>query len=72
MSTNVLIAEFTATTPGQRDQGLTKALSVAKTRAARDGKSGILITRHHFRRFSVTLTPAVPYGSIHERDYAQR
>ena len=68
----MLVADFEVATPAERDDELTKALSIAQVRAALDGKVGVLVTRHHFRRFTVSLTPDVPSGSIHERDYAQR
>jgi hypothetical protein len=47
-----------------------QSLSIAQAKAEVDEKSDILIFRHHFRLFSVSLTPAVPYSFIHERDHA--
>jgi hypothetical protein len=72
MPTDVLIADFVVSTPEERDYELGRALSTAKFKAAIYGKHGIVITLHDFSRFSVSLSPAVPFGDIHERDYAQR
>lgn len=65
----MLIADFVVTTTEERDFELSKALATAKFQAATIGKLGILVTRHDFSRFSVSLTPTVPYGVIHERDH---
>ncbi len=72
MPTDKLVADFIADTPAERDDELTKALSVATLKAEAEGNVGILVTRHNFRRFSVSLSPAVPHGFIHERDHVQR
>lgn len=72
MSTNMLIADFVVATPEERDHELAKALAAAKFKAGMYGELGVLVTRHDFCRFSVSLSPAVPFGSIYERDYAQR
>lgn len=66
----MLIADFVVTTPQERDSELSKAVASAKFQAAMAGKFGVLVTRHDFSRFSVSLTPSVPYGAIHEQDYA--
>lgn len=65
----MLIADFVVTTPEERDFELSRALATAKLQAAVAGKLGVLVTRHDFSRFSVSLTPTVPYGVIQERDH---
>lgn len=65
----MLIADFVVTTPEERDTELARALTAAKNQAAATGKLGVLVTRHDFSRFSVSLSPTVPYGVIHERDH---
>lgn len=72
LSPNVLIADFVVTTPKERDYELSRALKTARFKADMGGKLGVLVTRHDFSRFSVSLTTAVPYGSIHELDHARR
>lgn len=72
MSTNMLIADFVVTTPQERDYELSRALTTARFKADMSRTLGILVTRHDFSRFSVSLTSAVPYGAIHERDNARR
>ena len=67
----MLIAHFVVATREERDTELARALVTAKIEAAATGKHGVLITRHDFSRFSVSLSQTVPYGIIHERDYAQ-
>jgi len=70
MPYETLIADFIVTNPAERDMMLRSALSTAKANAAVQGKRGILVTRHDLQRFSVSLTPNVPYGYIHELDQA--
>ncbi|GAA2130628.1 hypothetical protein GCM10009825_11730 [Arthrobacter humicola] len=42
----------------------------ARERALREGKHGILVTRHGPTSFTVNLSPDVPYGITQERDLA--
>lgn len=65
----MLIADFIVRTPEERDTELAQALVTAETQAAQTGKLGVLVTRHDFSRFSVTLTETVPYGITQERDH---
>jgi hypothetical protein len=70
MPTDMLIADFVVATIEERDFELNRALATAQFRASRDRRLGILVTRHDFCRFSVSLTTNVPYGTIHEHDHA--
>jgi hypothetical protein len=70
MPNDMLIADFVVETVQERDFELDRALATAKFRASMGQKLGIVVTRHDFCRFSVSLTADVPYGSIHERDQA--
>jgi hypothetical protein len=70
MPNNMLVADFVVETVQERDFELDRALATAKFRASMERKLGIVVTRHDFCRFSVSLTADVPYGSIHELDQA--
>ena len=48
-----------------RDDQLEQAINILRHRAT---DSGILITRHSFRTFTVSLSPNVEYGMIQELD----
>ena len=67
----MLVADFEVATPAECDHKLSQALSLAQVKAG-NGKAGILVVIHLFYQISVAVTPAVPYGFIHERDHAQR
>ncbi|WP_251036841.1 hypothetical protein [Arthrobacter sp. ISL-28] len=70
MPTDVLIADFVVATAEERDFELDRALATAQFQASMDRTLGVVVTRHDFCRFSVSLTADVPYGTIHERDQA--
>lgn len=70
MPTDVLIADFVVATAEERDFELDRALASARFQASMDRTLGVVVTRHDFCRFSVSLTADVPYGTIHERDQA--
>lgn len=70
MPNDVRIADFVVASVQERDFELERALATAKFRASMDRKRGVVVTRHDFCRFSVSLSTDVPYGSIHERDQA--
>lgn len=72
MLNETLIADFVISTIEERDFELGKALDTAKYKASRDRKQGVVVTRHDFCRFTVSLTENVPYGMIRERDHARR
>jgi hypothetical protein len=71
MTNDMLIADFVVATVQERDFELDRALTTAKFRASTSRKLGIVVTRHNFCRYSVTLTADVSYGTIQERDHAQ-
>ena len=64
----LLIADFVVSTPAERDARVDAALTWARAKASVQGKRGILVTRLSLRRFSVALSPNVPYGYTHELD----
>lgn len=72
MPTDLLIADFVVATIEERDFELRRALATAKFEASMDSKLGVLVTRHDFCRFSVSLTTSVPYRTIHERDHTHQ
>lgn len=48
------------------DRELDEAVTAAKTRAIRQGRQGILVTRHGYDSFTVALSDAVPFGLTRE------
>ncbi|MFF1385588.1 hypothetical protein ACFVWT_18705 [Arthrobacter sp. NPDC058288] len=66
-----LVADFVVTTLEERDSKLDSAVSFAHTLASIDAQLGILVTRHDFWRFSVSLSEDVPYGQVQECDLTQ-
>jgi hypothetical protein len=70
LPTDVLIADFVVATAEERDFELDRALATAHFQASMDCRLGVVVTRHDFCRFSVSLTSDVPYGTIQERDQA--
>lgn len=71
MTNDMLIADFVVATVQERDFELERALTTAQFRASMGRRLGIVVTRHDFCRFSVSLTADVPYGTIQERDQAK-
>ncbi|MDQ0769483.1 hypothetical protein QF031_002232 [Pseudarthrobacter defluvii] len=63
-----LIADLFVQNPVERDDQLSAAVANAIHAAKADKSRGVLITRHHYSRFSVTLCPTVPYGQTRELD----
>jgi hypothetical protein len=63
--TDLTIA-VTATDRTSMERQLEEAVSVAKTRALREGRRGILVSRHDFDSFTVALSDAVPFGITRE------
>jgi hypothetical protein len=63
-----LIADLVVRNPVDRDDQLSSALARA-IHAASDAKDrGVLITRHHYSRYTIALSPTVPYGQTRELD----
>jgi len=63
-----LIADLLVRNPVERDDQLSAAVAHAIQTAEADKSRGVLVTRHHYSRFSVTLSPTVPYGQTRELD----
>jgi hypothetical protein len=53
---------ITATDRSSMDRQLDEAVAVARSRAMREGRQGILVTRHAYDSFTVSLSDAVPFG----------
>lgn len=67
-----IISDIVVTNPAQRDIELNMAVQIAAEHAEENKRRGILVTRHAFSRFTVSLTTDVPFGLIHECDLAAR
>jgi hypothetical protein len=67
-----VISDFRVKDKAELYQKLDAAVTAAQTHALVDGAAGVLVTRHDFSHFSVTLSPNVPFGLIHEDDQARR
>ncbi|PVZ54056.1 hypothetical protein [Arthrobacter sp. H-02-3] len=70
--TNPLESEWTcfveANEPHLIEENLNAALDVALEHAMKDGRFGILVTRHGHTRFTVALSADVPYGQTMEEN----
>jgi hypothetical protein len=64
-STDTAIA-VTASDPSDRDRQLEEAVAALKVRAGEGNRKGILVTRHDYGSFTVSLSDAVPYGLTRE------
>lgn len=58
--------EVTVTDRANMELRLDEAVAHTVTRAAQEGRQGILVTRHEFGSFTVALSDAVPYGLTRE------
>jgi hypothetical protein len=65
--TTDFIAEITATRASTLDHELNTAVDKAREKAVKEGRHGILVTRHGHSFFTVELSPEVPYGLTQER-----
>jgi hypothetical protein len=61
-----LTAAITATDRASLDRQLDEAVDAAITRAIREGRPGILVTRHAHDSFTVALSDDVPFGQTLE------
>lgn len=61
-----LVLEITAHDPGTIEAELNTAVETLLTQALRERSRGILVTQHGYKRYTVTLSPEVPYGQTHE------
>jgi hypothetical protein len=64
------VYHVTADEPRLIDERLDAAEKLAQERALREGRHGILVTRHGPTSFTVALSLVVPYGTTQERDLA--
>lgn len=62
------IDDFQVRSKAEMYDKLEAAVVEARTRALADGTHGILVTRHDFDRFSISLSLDVPFGLISEHD----
>jgi hypothetical protein len=60
---------FVADSPGHRDDELAAAVTSLRD-AAIELRMGILVTRKSARSFTITVSPAVPFGTTEELDEA--
>jgi hypothetical protein len=67
-----LIADLFVQNPIDRDDQFSSALERAIAAASGAKDRGILITRHHYSRYTITLSPTVPYGETREHDLVQK
>ncbi|MDR7083379.1 hypothetical protein J2X01_002673 [Arthrobacter ginsengisoli] len=67
-----VISDFRVKDKAELHEKLDAAVTAAQSDALADGAGGVLVTRHDFSHFSVTLSPDVPFGLIHEDDQASR
>ncbi|MHC6219841.1 hypothetical protein [Arthrobacter sp. MMS24-S77] len=61
-----LVLEITAHDPGTIETELNTAVETLLAQALRERSRGILVTQHGYNRYTVTLSPEVPYGQTHE------
>jgi hypothetical protein len=65
-----IIAGLHVQNPADKETQLTLALRAAIKAAKAEKTCGVLVTRHHYAKFTVALSPTVPYGQTHELDLA--
>lgn len=65
-----IIAELQIQSPADREIQLSLALQAAIEAAKAEKTCGVLVTRHDYARFTIALSPTVPYGQTHELDLA--
>lgn len=63
-----LPAAATAAERGLIEHRLNEAVAIVRTAAMQDGLHGILVTRHNFDSFTVSLSEDVPFGLTREHD----
>ena len=62
------IYRVTGDTPRMVSEDLNAAVELAQQHAIREGKHGVLVTRHGPASFTVAVSGDVPYGITLERD----
>lgn len=63
-----IIADLSVQDPADKETQLTLALEAAIQAAKVEKACGVLVTRHHYAKFTVALSPTVPYGQTYELD----
>lgn len=66
-----IIADFHVEGATEIDEKLNAAVGAAKQLAVRSTR-GVLVTRHDFDHYSVSLSHDVPYGFTFEQDHLRR
>jgi len=61
-----LAIEFTAADRASMERQLEDAVDRARTQAMRERRKGILVTRHTYDSFTVSLSETVPFGLTRE------
>lgn len=71
MKLEQIIADFHVEDKTEMEERIDAAVGTARKQAM-GNKLGVLVTRHDFGHFSVSVTPHVPFGFTREHDYACR
>lgn len=50
---------------------LEEAMATARSAAMQDGRHGILVTRHTYDSFTISLSDAVPFGLTREQNLGE-
>lgn len=66
-----IISDFHVQDRTEMEERIDAAVGAA-CKHAMDSRLGVLVTRHDFGHFSVSVTPRVPFGFTREHDYACR
>ncbi|MCI0144124.1 hypothetical protein KNN17_21480 [Arthrobacter bambusae] len=72
MEFDQIVADFRVEGRLEMEKKLDAAVRSARRQAGADRRRGVLVTRHDFDHFSVSLTPRVPFGFTQELDHAGR
>ena len=65
--THELPIKITATDRAGMERDLDEAVNLAIGLAAKEGRQGVLVTRHDYVSFTVNLCDSVPFGLTRER-----
>jgi hypothetical protein len=62
------VADLRVTSKTDMESRLSHAVAGAIESAEATGRFGVLVTRHNFSRFTVEISPGVPFRLVRERD----
>lgn len=62
-----LVLEITAYDAHMVESDLNAAVETVRQHAMQEGRHGILVTQHGYTRYTVAVSPDVPFGQTHER-----